>query len=329
MRRRPRTSRSAVAHRVRVDAARERRGRRRHRVLEVVRAAEPDLGRLHQRLAAPDQARRSCEAQLAARARRRTRPGAPVPESASRERRLGGVQHRDVVRRLVGEHAQLRREVVVEPIAWRSRWSSAKLRKTADLGRERGRCPRAGSSTPRRRPVASASSSPASALTGVPTLPATATGQPGGAVDRAEQLGRGRLAVRPGHRAELVRQQPPAELELADDVDAALARTRDHAARRAGTPGLLTSVRGRLDRGEKLRSIGIQVDFDARRAQAFPRSAAASGGVAGVAGDDPRPGSAARSASAAATPDRASPTTRYGPAGSGGRASAHAPMLCW
>ena len=40
--------------------------------------------------------------------------------------------------------------------------------------------------------------------------------QLGRAVDRAEQLGRGRLAVRAGHRDEAVRQQPPGQLELAD-----------------------------------------------------------------------------------------------------------------
>ena len=75
--------------------------------------------------------------------------------------------------------------------------------------------------------VASGSTSPTSVEAGVPTLPATATGTPRGAIDRPEQLDRRRLAVGAGHRDELVRQQPPAELELAEDRDArARARRR-------------------------------------------------------------------------------------------------------
>ena len=61
---------------------------------------------------------------------------------------------------------------------------------------------------------------PASEDSGVPTLPATATGSPGGPVDVAEQLDGRRLAVRPGHRDEAVGNRPPGELELPDHVDA-------------------------------------------------------------------------------------------------------------
>ena len=61
----------------------------------------------------------------------------------------------------------------------------------------------------------------------MPTLPATATGSPGLPVDVADPFGRRRLAVRPGHRDELVWEQPPRELELAEDGDAAPPRRHD------------------------------------------------------------------------------------------------------
>ena len=85
----------------------------------------------------------------------------------------------EVVRRQVQEHGRLGRE--------RRRVLELEARRLAH---------------DRRRP---ASSAPTSELTGVPTLPATATGGSGGPVHRAEQLDRGRLAVRAGHRDELVR----------------------------------------------------------------------------------------------------------------------------
>jgi hypothetical protein len=53
-------------------------------------------------------------------------------------------------------------------------------------------------------------------------------GKPGLAVDVADELGRRRLAVRAGHGDELVRDQPPRELDLAEHGDAAGARLGDH-----------------------------------------------------------------------------------------------------
>jgi hypothetical protein len=50
----------------------------------------------------------------------------------------------------------------------------------------------------------------------------------GGAVEVAEQLDRGRLAVGAGDGEEAVWQRPPGQLELADDVDPTLKRRRDH-----------------------------------------------------------------------------------------------------
>ena len=59
----------------------------------------------------------------------------------------------------------------------------------------------------------------------------------GAAVDVAEQLDRGRLAVGPGHRDEAVRQRPPGQLQLADDVDPALASAPRSPAPPAARPG--------------------------------------------------------------------------------------------
>ena len=140
------------AHRLRLDAARKRRRRGRHRVLEVVRAAQRRSRTTSiSGSSAPD---RCARRRGAARSRRaspnQTRCAAP-PSSRPRERRLGGVQHRDVVRRSGARRRAASRRGSCRSSPWRSRWSSAKLRNTADLGRERARCPRAGSSRPRRR----------------------------------------------------------------------------------------------------------------------------------------------------------------------------------
>ncbi len=76
-----------------------------------------------------------------------------------------------------------------------------------------------------------------------------------------------------------------------------------------GTPGLLTTQRAR---STQLVPITIQVHFDAGLAQPL--------GAIGRPGSAPIT-SSPRSASirAAACPDRARPTTRYGPSGRGGR----------
>ena len=50
---------------------------------------------------------------------------------------------------------------------------------------------------------------------------------PGGTEDRAEELARGRLAVRPRDAEDRVREEPRAELDLAPHGDGALARARD------------------------------------------------------------------------------------------------------
>jgi hypothetical protein len=75
------------------------------------------------------------------------------------------------------------------------------------------------------------------------------------AMDVPEQLDRRRLAVRAGHGDERVGQQAPGQLELAHDLDPALASGRDHR-------GLLRDAR-RLDHGrdavEQVDPVGLQV----------------------------------------------------------------------
>jgi hypothetical protein len=75
-------------------------------------------------------------------------------------------------------------------------------------------------------------------------------------VDVAEQLGGRRLAVRAGHRDELVGQQPPAELELAEHRHAARPRPRDD--------GRLARHAGRLDDGARARQLREPVRLDVR-----------------------------------------------------------------
>ena len=128
------------------------------------------------------------------------------------------------------------------------------------LGREGDRCPRAGSWSTRRPRSRPGSTSPASEESGVPTLPATATGSPARAVEVTEQLDRGRLAVGPGDRDEAVRDRPPGQLELADHRRSPARSAAAITGASRGTPGLLTTVRVP---SSSANSIRIQDDFDA------------------------------------------------------------------
>ena len=83
--------------------------------------------------------------------------------------------------------------------------------------------------------------------------------EPGLAVDVAEQLDGRRLAVRAGDRDELVGQQAPAELELAQHGDPALARRRDHR-RLAWDAGRLHDRARVREEGE---AVGLAVRLDA------------------------------------------------------------------
>ena len=105
---------------------------------------------------------------------------------------------------------------------------------------------------------------PTSEASGVPTLPATATGSPrcgrGGRAARSSVV----LPLVPVTATEAVRDQPPGELELAGDLDARARGPPAITGASWGTPGLLTT-RSRHDRGAG--SVHIQADFDARRLQ--------------------------------------------------------------
>ena len=93
------------------------------------------------------------------------------------DHRVRAVDDREVPGSLAGEHAQLRARGTRRRCgggrggpAWRSGAARTRARSRPS--------PRAGSSTPRRRRSRPSSSSPTSDASGVPTLPATATGSP-------------------------------------------------------------------------------------------------------------------------------------------------------
>ncbi len=86
-------------------------------------------------------------------------------------------------------------------------------------------------------------------------------GKPGRAVDRAEQLDRGRLPVGPGDGDELLGQQPPGELQLADHDRAARPRGGNDR-RLARHPGALDHAAHTLERRAAVRD-----DLDAQRGE--------------------------------------------------------------
>ena len=106
--------------------------------------------------------------------------------------------------------------------------------------------------------------SPTSDASGVPTFPATATGSPARPVDVADQLGHGRLAVRPRDRDEAVGQHPPRRLELADHRRARASRAAAITGASLGTPGALDDA---AHARQQVDSVRIQDDFDARALQ--------------------------------------------------------------
>ena len=124
---------------------------------------------------------------------------------------------------------------------WRSRWSSARLSSTAASGANAS-VSSSWNEDASQTITAPGSSVPGSEASAVPTLPATTTGAPAVAVDVADQLDRRRLAVGAGERDELVLEQPPAELELADHAQPRARAPRAITGASRGTPGLLTTV---------------------------------------------------------------------------------------
>ena len=197
-----------------VDPRGTGRGGRRGGVLAVVRARDARLG--GQRVVA----RRTRRDAL-----RRERPkprGTTAVSSAPAARRCGAS-----------------RRAYASKVPWRSRWSGSRLRSTATRGRSVSTSS-SWNDESSHTTHASGEAAPTSDVSGRPTLPATSTGRPAGAEDRAEQLGRRRLAVRAGDAEDRVREEPRAELDLAPHGDAARARAATSSVS-PGTPGLFTT----------------------------------------------------------------------------------------
>ena len=104
-------------------------------------------------------------------------------------------------------------------------------------------------------------------------------------VHGADQLDCGRLSVRAGHRDELVRHEPPAQLQLAKDLHAGNPGMADHG-RVPRDAGTLDDRCGRRRCLQKVDSIRIQMNFDARPRKPFCIRQRL-GRTPRVAGDDP------------------------------------------
>ena len=107
---------------------------------------------------------------------------------------------------------------------------------------------------------------PTSPLSASPTLPATATGRPASRWMWPIQLDRRRLAVRAGHGDELVGEQPPGELELAEHRQPRRARRGDH--------GRLRRDAGALDDGSHAASSCARPSLPGAARRPAPRASA-------------------------------------------------------
>ena len=199
---------------------------------------------------------------------------------------------------------------------WRSRWSGARLSSTAASGAN-ATVSSSWNDDASQTTTAAGSSVPGERRERGADVAGHGDRQPGLAMDLADQLGRRRLAVGPGDRDHVVRQQPPAELELARP------RARRARARRATTGAVLRHARALDDRRD-----AVEQRPRRRRARA-PRRRPPPARRARRRRRRPRrsrppPRRAPRSARPAARPERARPTTRNGPGGSGGRRPWHA-----
>ncbi len=275
------------AHGVGLEAARQADRRGRHRVAAVVQPAQADLLDPEQRLVGPPQLP-GAVGELGLRAVAEAHAPRAAAEVLDPEPERGD---RDVVVALVGEDAQLGLRVGLEgavavDVVGREVEQHGALGSELDgvLELEGGDLAdhgRVGCQVADERAQGGAD------VAGDRHRP------PGLAVDVADELGRRRLAVGPGHGDELVGDQPPRELDLAQHRQAALARGGDDGGLRRARPGDLTTT--------CTCSSAAGVSSPCRRST--PRACS------------PR----CRSTSSAATPERARPTTSHGPGGSGGR----------
>ena len=302
----------AVADRVRVQAARQRDRRGGHRVADVVRAAQRELLGAQQRRVVPPQ-RAGPQRQLGL-GRVAGQDAAGAAAEVDHAEVLG--RDRDVVVALVAEDLQLGPvvgldgAVAVEVVA-------LQVEDHRRLGREGDRVLQL-----ERRALADHDRSgivlfrmEGERRVGGPDVADDRDRHAGLAVQVAEQLGRRRLAVGPGDRDHLVGRAAPGQLQLAEHRDAAPARGLDH--RR----GLRDA--GRLDHAadalQQRDAVDARVQLDLGRQQRVAPSRSA-GELSVAITSSPR----ACSSAAAAWPERARPTTRNGPGGSGGRIVMHA-----
>ena len=224
-----------------VDSARQADGGRGHRVVQVVLAGKRDLVDSEQRLLVPPQVTGALR-QLGVRAgAERHPPGAPAEVLDAEVQRGDG----DVVVALVGEHLQLCGDVVVEA-GVAVEVVGREVEDHRGLGREERvlELERRHLAHDRR----------------VGRQPADQRRQRGAdvacdrhrqrrlAVDVADPLGRRRLAVGAGHGDELVREQPPRELELPDHGQAVRSR-RNHCGSVLGYAGALDERPGAGGKG--------------------------------------------------------------------------------
>ena len=219
-----------LADRLAVEAHRQRRGGGGHRVGDVVLAEQTQLIGPQQRLAVVED-RPLGEGHLAigAGAVAEGDPPAAAAEVGPGEGGVVGVVDRDVVVALVGEDPELRRQVGVE-VGVAIEVVGREVEEDRALGARSSRCPRAGSSRPRRRSSRRVDLTDQRGERGA-DVAGDRDRLAGAAVDVSEQLDRGRLAVGPGHRQEPVRDRPPGQLELAEDLD-----PRARARRRSPAP---------------------------------------------------------------------------------------------
>ena len=168
-------------------------------------------------------------------------------------------RHRDVVVALVGEDAQLGRYVIlVAGVAVEVIGREVEQRR--GLGRERGgvlELKRRGLADDRRlgRQLSDQRGGRG------PDVAGHGHRQPGLAVDVGDPLGRRRLAVGPGHADELVLEQAPGELELAQDGNATTSRDDDRRGS-LGHSGALDERSGPAGGGNRI-GRGIEEHFDA------------------------------------------------------------------
>ena len=213
----------AGAHVRRLQTAHEARGRRRHRVLDVVAPPQRQLGDLEQRALAPPQAT-VVLAQIKAAA-----AGEGHLAHAGQQREHVRRRDREVLLALAREQLELGRQirlhrlVAIEVIG-------RHVEQHADLGREAaGVLQLKGGDLARDRGIpGKRSHERAQGGAHVARHRHRVAGLP---VDVADELDRRRLAVGAGDGDELVSQQAPRELELAQNAEPARARRRDHRCR--------------------------------------------------------------------------------------------------